>query len=216
MSRAASEPTAAPLREPSLALACVVAWVAAAASARAIGIWLALGSAAIALGVAVLVLDRAARRTLRPSPSGVLVGAAMGGLMAAATYLCYPVLARLDPFVAHDTALLYAAFRAPPGAIASIALAPVVLGEELVWRGVVQAALVRRVGPAGGVALAAGAYALAHAPLGSPVLVLVAAACGLSWGALRAATGSLVPPLLAHLVWDVLVLLWLPLDTAAR
>ena len=121
------------------------------------------------------------------------------------------MLARLDPFVARDTALLYAAFRAPPSTIASIALAPVVLGEELVWRGVVQAALVRRVGPAGGVALAAGAYALAHAPLGSPVLVLVAAACGLCWGALRAATGSLVTPLVAHLVWDVLVLLWLPL-----
>ncbi len=212
MSRAAREHPAAPSRETSLALACVVAWVAAAASARTFGIWPALGGVAIALGLAVLVLDRAARRTLRPTPSRILVGAAVGGLMAAATHLSYPVLTRLDPFVARDTALLYAAFRAPPGAIASIALAPVALGEELVWRGVVQAALGRRVGSAGGVALAACVYALAHAPLGSPILVLVAAACGLSWGALRAATGSLVPPLVAHLVWDVLVLLWLPLD----
>lgn len=200
------------LRDASLALACVAAWVVASTSARVIGIWLALGGVAIALGLAVLVLDRPARRTLRPRPSGILAGAAVGGVMAAATYLTYPVLTRLDPFVARDTALLYAAFRAPPGAIASIALAPIVLGEELVWRGVVQAAIVRRVGPTLGVALAAGAYALAHAPLGSPVLVLVAAACGLCWGALRAATGSLVPPLVAHLVWDVLVLLWLPLD----
>jgi hypothetical protein len=30
---------------------------------------------------------------------------------------------------------------------------------------------------------------------------------------LRAKTASLVPTLVAHLVWDVLVLLWLPLDT---
>ncbi len=211
MSRAGGDDPAT-LRAASLAPACVAAWVVASTSARVIGIWLALGGVAIALGLAVLVLDRPVRRTLRPRPSGILAGAAVGGVMAAATYLTYPVLTRLDPIVARDTALLYAAFRAPPGAIASIALAPIVLGEELVWRGVVQAAIVRRVGPTPGVALAAGAYALAHAPLGSPVLVLVAAACGLCWGALRAATGSLVPPLVAHLVWDVLVLLWLPLD----
>lgn len=212
MSRAAREPAAAQRRETALAAACVLVWIAAAASAGAMGIWLAMGSAATALGGAVLLLDRASRSALRPGPSRILIGAAAGGLMAGATYLSYPWLARLDPFVAQDTALLYAAFRAPPGAIASAALAPVVLGEELVWRGVVQAAIVRRVGTAGGVALAAGAYALAHAPLGSPLLVLVAAACGLCWGALRAATGSLVAPLVAHVLWDLLVLLWLPLD----
>jgi membrane protease YdiL (CAAX protease family) len=36
--------------------------------------------------------------------------------------------------------------------------------------------------------------------------------CGLAWGTLRATTGSLVPSLLAHLVWDVMVFLCLPLD----
>ena len=90
---------------------------------------------------------------------------------------------------------------------------PVILGEELVWRGVVQASLVRRLGAWRGVALAAVAYALAHAPLGSPVLVVVALFCGLAWGALRAQAASLVPTLVAHLLWDVLVLLWLPLDS---
>jgi CAAX protease family protein len=62
------------------------------------------------------------------------------------------------------------------------------------------------------ITLAALAYALAHAPLGSPLLVAVALLCGMAWGTLRAASGSLVPSLLAHLVWDVLVFLWLPLD----
>jgi membrane protease YdiL (CAAX protease family) len=41
---------------------------------------------------------------------------------------------------------------------------------------------------------------------------VVAFLCGIAWGALRAASKSLLPPLVAHLVWDVLVLLWLPLD----
>jgi membrane protease YdiL (CAAX protease family) len=45
------------------------------------------------------------------------------------------------------------------------------------------------------------------------VLVAVAFSCGLAWSTLRASTASLVPPLVAHLLWDALVLLWLPLDT---
>jgi hypothetical protein len=132
--------------------------------------------------------------------------------MAAATYLVYPLLARIAPVITTDTTRLYSAFRAPSLVIASIALAPVILGEELVWRGVVQAALVQRIGPWPGVTLAAVLYALAHAPLGSPVLVVVALLCGIAWGTLRAASGSLIPTLVAHLLWDVLVLLWLPLD----
>ena len=197
----------------SLALACVGVWLVASVSARALGIWLALGGAAVALGIAIFVLDRAAAlRLLRPSARLVLVGAAAGWAMAAATYLLYPVFARLFPFIPTDTARLYASFRAPPPVIAGLALVPVILGEELVWRGVVQTALARRLGPWRGVTLAAVAYALAHAPLGSPVLVAVALSCGVAWGALRVASASLVPSLLAHLLWDILVLLWLPLD----
>lgn len=197
-----------------LALVCVAVWVTAAASAGALGIWPAMGGAATVLGAAILVLDRAeSRAILRPSPLLVLVGGAVGCAMAGATYLLYPLFTRAAPVLTDDTAFLYSAFRAPSLAVASLALAPIVLGEELVWRSVVQGALVRRVGRWGGVASAAAAYALALAPLRSPVLVLAALACGLCWGTLRAATRSLVPPLVAHLVWDVLVLLWLPLDS---
>jgi CAAX protease family protein len=197
----------------SLAFACVVVWLVASASTRALGIWLALGGASVILSVAVFVLDGAAALTLlRPSARLVLVGAAVGWSMAAATYLLYPVLARVLPFIPTDSASLYASFRQLPRVIAALALLPVILGEELVWRGVVQTALSRRLGPWRGVAVAALAYALAHAPLGSPVLVVVALSCGMAWGALRAASASLVPSLLAHLVWDILVLLWLPLD----
>jgi membrane protease YdiL (CAAX protease family) len=197
----------------SLALVCVVVWLVASASAGALGIWVAVGGASVALGIAVFVLDRAAAlRLLRPSARLVLVGAAAGGAMAAATHLLYTVFARVLPFIRTDMASLYAAFREPPRVVAALALLPVILGEELVWRGVVQTALVRRLGSWPGVSVAALAYALAHAPLGSPVLVVVALSCGMAWGALRAASASLVPSLLAHLVWDMLVLLWLPLD----
>ena len=208
-----SRDASVPISAASLAIACIVVWVVAAVSAALLGIWLAIGGAAVALGVAVLLFDRAAaRRILQPSPRLLLLGAAAGGAMAVATYVIYPVLVRIAPSIATDTAALYAAFRAPSVTIAALALAPIILGEELVWRGVVQAALARRVAPWAGVPLAALAYALAHAPIGSPVLVVVALLCGIAWATLRAASGSLIPALAAHLVWDVVVLLWLPLD----
>jgi membrane protease YdiL (CAAX protease family) len=201
-------------RSAALALASVVVWLAAAASTGPLGIWVTIGGTAAALGLAVLLFDRpASTALLRPSPRLVLLGAAAGAVMAVATHLLYPPLARVLPFIATDTTQLYAAFRAPSLVVASVALVPVIVGEELVWRGVVQASLVQRLGASGGVALAAVVYALVHAPLGSPVLIAVAFFCGLAWGTLRATTASLVPTLVAHLLWDVLVLLWLPLDT---
>lgn len=202
----------APAESPLFPLGCVAVWAAAAASGRLLGIWTALGAASLALGIAVFLAGgAAARKLLQPRLLHVLAGAAAGGAMAAATYLLYPPLVRVAPFLGGDLAHLYSAFRAPSRAVVALALAPVVLGEELVWRGVVQTAAAGFTGPARGVALSAVLYALALAPLGSPVLVLAALACGLCWSALRAATGSLVPPLVAHLVWDSVVLLWLPL-----
>jgi membrane protease YdiL (CAAX protease family) len=206
---------ATPSHKIVLPLVCTAAWAAAAAGARLLGIWTAIGATAIALGIAVLVLDGAAAwKILGPRPWLVLLGAGVGATMAAATYLLYPLFSGVAPFVARDTALLYSAFHAPSPAAVLLAFLPVIFAEELVWRGVVQDALARRFGPYGGAALAAVAYALAHAPLGSPVLALAALACGLCWGALRAATGSLVPALVAHILWDAVILLWLPLVSA--
>jgi membrane protease YdiL (CAAX protease family) len=188
-------------RSAALALASVVVWLAAAASTGPLGIWVTIGGTAAALGLAVLLFDRpASTALLRPSPRLVLLGAAAGAVMAVATHLLYPPLARVLPFIATDTTQLYAAFRAPSLVVASVALVPVIVGEELVWRGVVQASLVQRLGASGGVALAAVVYALVHAPLGSLVLIAVAFFCGLAWGTLRATTASLVPTLVAHLL----------------
>ena len=82
----------------------------------------------------------------------------------------------------------------------------VIIGEELVWRGTVQDTLARRVGAPRAAIVSALLYALVLAPLGSLVLVLTALACGLTWGALRTFTGSLLPPVVAHLTWDLLLL----------
>lgn len=201
------------MRQALLALGCVLAWAVAAASSARLGIWIGLGGCAIGLGLVVWTIDGARLRVeLRPTARAIVVGSVAGLAMAAATHLLHPLVARALPFVAGDTTRLYAAFRATSLPVAALVLVPVVLGEELVWRGLVQGEVVRRAGTRAGVGLAALVYAVAHAPVGSALLVLVALACGIAWGALRAATGSLVPSLVAHLVWDGLVLLAWPLE----
>jgi membrane protease YdiL (CAAX protease family) len=57
----------------------------------------------------------------------------------------------------------------------------------------------------------AAVYALAALPLGSSLLVLCAFLCGVVWGGLRSATGSLVVPILTHVIWDLGVLVVWPL-----
>jgi membrane protease YdiL (CAAX protease family) len=115
------------------------------------------------------------------------------------------------PSVGLDVARLYATFGAPSLARLALLLPLVIACEEMVWRGVVQAALARRVGPVAAPLLGAAAYAAAHALAGSLTLVLACVGCGLCWGALRWLTRGLVAPLIAHLMWDLAVLVLWPL-----
>jgi uncharacterized protein len=96
----------------------------------------------------------------------------------------------------------------------------VVLGEELVWRGVVTQALAERVGSRASWIWAAGLYAVAYAPTAwslrsaaglDPVLVLAALGGGLLWGGMARAFGRLAPGILAHALFDWAVIMMFPL-----
>lgn len=79
---------------------------------------------------------------------------------------------------------------------------PIIPGEEIVWRGAVMLPLIHRWGRAVGITAAALLFAAAHIALGSPQILLAAAALGVVWGALTAWTRSLWPALICHLTWD--------------
>jgi membrane protease YdiL (CAAX protease family) len=192
-----------------------LAWAAGAALAGHYGIWLSLGSVAIFCGALLLAFDGARLvPLLRPTTAQLFLGVATGAAMVVLTRLVYPVAIAIIPSVANETARLYAAFHSLSRTAAMIALGPVVVGEELVWRGAVYGALTRRWGRAVAVVGGTVLYAAAHAPVGSPLLVATACACGLVWSLLRMATGSLVPTLACHLVWDAVVLIARPLASA--
>jgi membrane protease YdiL (CAAX protease family) len=195
-----------------IALGCAGCWIASAALSRHLGIWLASGGAGIVLGLVALVADR---RQLFPRlrVHGVALGAGLlGGLvMIAATYLLYPLVGSLVPQVVTQAGALYATLGQTETWRAALVLPVVITGEELVWRGAVQGALERRIGPLWAAVVGTLLYGLAVAPLGSPLLVAIALGCGLYWAGLRALLGGLVPCLVSHLLWSATVFVIAPL-----
>lgn len=205
-------PAAALGRKDWLALACCGVWTASSLLSRQVGMWSAVGGAAVGLGLLVLLLDRKPRmEQFRTSRDGLALGLAAGALMIAGTYVLYPVVRHLVPQIVPQAIGLYATLGNASGPGAILLLCLVVLGEELVWRGVVYDAFAARWGPVGGALLSTFVYCLAVLPTGLPLLIAIAGGCGLYWSALKAWTRSLTPVLVTHLLWDLVVLILMPL-----
>ena len=149
------------------------------------------------------------------------LGLSGGALMTGLTYLtATPLLSLLGAEA--ELARLYQllAGQRGLGAWAVLAVAAVVVGEELLWRGLWPQQLEkyfarapwRKLPRALPVVVASSLlYALGQAGVGSLLLVGVALACGLFWSGLRQLTGGWLAPLTAHLLWDAAVLFVWPL-----
>jgi uncharacterized protein len=81
------------------------------------------------------------------------------------------------------------------------------LGEELLFRGVIQAALVTWFGIAAGISLASLLFGLAH--IITPTYALLATIIGAYFGWLALYTNDLLAPIAAHAVYDFAALIYL-------
>ena len=195
----------------------VAVWLIGLGWVARTGNWTPLAVAAVAAAGRLIAHDPSTRSLLAPNRAALALGAAGGAAMIAATYLLYPPLARAVPGLASGTRSLYALLDA--GALHPTVLAAVLVlvatSEEVLWRGRLLVTANGDVAPSGraaqlGRAVAfAALYGAAHGASGSPLLAGVAFLCGCAWGLLRLASGSLWPPVIAHALWDVAVLvLW--------
>ena len=98
----------------------------------------------------------------------------------------------------------------PRGEIAGRLAAIIGPAEELFWRGLVQAALMRRFGRWRGAALAAGAYGGVHVTSGNFTLMGAAGVAGAHWCALYAAGVPLGALVVSHVAWDIWIFLVQP------
>jgi uncharacterized protein len=223
--RASPRPGPPPARVPwrLVVLGLTVAgWLGSFAALRHLGTWAPFVAVGPGLAFLLLVRDPLSRQLLRPTLPAVGVGLLAGAVMVALTHAAFALIAPRMPQVRADTEALYRLFEIGAAFPISVRVGLLVLiaaSEEVLFRGALLGGaggpwdVMRRPRPNEWLAVAALAllYGLSTLTLGSMVLVVVAVACGAVWGALRVATGSLVPPILTHALWHLGILVLWPL-----
>jgi uncharacterized protein len=148
---------------------------------------------------------------LRPTRPLAAMGA-VSGLALYALTCAGAVVARETPLWPgiRDVAAL-ARGGAPLAVAALLVVAVTSPAEEVLWRGAVFARATRRWGSGWRPVAATTVLYAAFAGLsGHPALLLAALVCGAVWARQRQVTGSLVPGVVSHALWALLLLLYLP------
>jgi membrane protease YdiL (CAAX protease family) len=151
------------------------------------------------------------RVRLRPTRRLVLMGL-LSGVALYLLFLAGAVVVRETPLWPWVERVVDLTRTTAPGGLAVLvivfATSP---SEEVLWRGAVFARLTRRYGAGWRpVVLTTVAYAGFVALSGSVVLPLAALVCGAVWTRQRQITGSIVPGLVSHALWSLLMYLWIP------
>ncbi|TKD71341.1 CPBP family intramembrane glutamic endopeptidase [Pseudalkalibacillus hwajinpoensis] len=86
----------------------------------------------------------------------------------------------------------------------------VIPGEEIFWRGYIQQQFKKyKIGDT--IVLATLLYAIAHLYSGAPLLIVAALAGGIVWGWIYEKRRNFWVPLLSHILFDLLILVFIPL-----
>jgi len=193
---------------------CTAAFCLAMGLREVLNIWIGTGSAAV---ISILLLRRLSsppslQENDDPVRSGI-AGVLVGLVMSMATWVLYPISVDFVPAIGVEVPKLYGLLRQFPGPVWAFPVLVLVVGaEELVWRGLAIDLFSKSFGASGAVLFASLVYVLPQIAFRSPLLVAVALACGLVWGALRVRTHGLLAPLIAHLTWDLLVFVLFPVE----
>jgi len=97
-----------------------------------------------------------------------------------------------------------------PALVGGLLLFPIGPGEELYWRGFLQRFLGEKISSRMAFFIVVALYTGVHIPAGNIMLITAAFVCGIFWGGLYLATGSIVPGLISHMIWDPLIFIILP------
>jgi uncharacterized protein len=207
---AASEPAPAGLL--ALGLGLTAAGIAFTATFRGPRerFWSRMTMTGLSLGSLALLLSapsRAMRIRWRHVPLGMA--------SAAVLYITFQIgdrfARRFVPGGDRDIRAIYALRTIRPREEIALRLATIIgPAEELFWRGLVQAVLMRRFGRWRGAALASMAYGGVHVTSGNFTLLGAAGVAGAHWCALYAAGVPLGALVVSHVAWDVYIFLISP------
>jgi len=186
---------------------------------RPLNFWILLTFSTSLLAAIAFALGRPLLPSREFTAKNLLLGILLAALLYAIFYVGNQFLvlvSRLFPALLPDPAGNIASVYAnlgglSPGLVAFLLFFPIGFGEEIFWRGFVQRRFRERWSARSAFVLTALLYTAIHFPTGNPVLILAALTCGLFWGGFYWATGSLVPVLFSHMLWDPFIFVILPI-----
>jgi len=202
---------------PSIGLAFVLWFVMFVL--QPLNFWVMLTFSTSLLSVVAFALGRPLIPSREFTAKNILVGVLLAALLYAVFYLGNQFLllvSRFFPSLLPDPALDIASVYAnlgglSPSLVAFLLFFPIGFGEEVFWRGFVQRRFRERGSATAAFVLTTLLYTAIHVPTGNPVLILAALTCGLFWGGFYRATGSLVPVLVSHMLWDPFIFVIMPI-----
>lgn len=165
---------------------------------------------AIMLPISIWVLRDRLSTILKPGMKQLAAGLAITVPLYLASWGGFLLLTWLVPAAEQEAQRVFDWKDLVPWWMAAPILLLAVTGEELLWRGAITQGIASQWGRARGVIIGAMGFALAHAGMGSGLIVLAALLLGAFWGVLTLASRSLIPALVCHLLWDVAVLYFFP------
>jgi membrane protease YdiL (CAAX protease family) len=197
---------------PALALGLLAAQAAFALTFRGPRprFWQRMTMTGLGLGSYALAVSRPARR-VHVGITEVAIGLASAATLYATFQVGDRFARRFVPGGERQIRDIYALRELRPRSeIAARLLAVVAPAEEIFWRGLVQAALMRRLGRWRGAAAGTASYAGVHAVTGNFTLFGAAGVAGAQWAALYALGVPLGALIVSHAAWDVWTFLLQP------
>jgi len=137
------------------------------------------------------------------------IGLGVGVAMTLTTYALFHMAVVLVPPLDAEVEGLYALTRVERLPLALACTLLIIVAEELLWRGLMLDELERLMPRAAAQTLSVLSYGLAQLGSGSLVVFALAVVCGSIWMLERRFAGSLLAPLLSHLIWTpIVILVW--------
>ena len=166
--------------------------------------------ACVVCSISWTLYPRAMRHWLQPSWRAIWVGFAVGTGMTALTYPVFQLAVHVAPSLDGEVQTLYTGARSTTLAKALAWLIALALAEELLFRGAWPATLRNYMSAPAAFTVSLLSYALAQLGTGSWIVMALASVCGALWTLQRRYTGSLLSPLIAHLIWSPTLILLYP------
>jgi membrane protease YdiL (CAAX protease family) len=172
--------------------------------------WQRMTATGLALGGLALAAEPSLRRT-RFSARDALSGLASAGFLYGVFQIGDRLARSILPKGGAEIHAIYGLERLRPKRELAARLAFIIgPAEELFWRGLVQARLMRQFGSLPGYVLGTAAYGGAHLVTGNLTLIAAATVAGAFWGGLSALGAPMGALIVSHAVWDVFTFLVAP------